>query len=105
MDALFRFAGLTVVAVIASWAVLATVELARRGTTDHATGLLNRASFFAALERERERALRERQVLSLVSTSTSTSSRCSCRAPTWWACSRCCTASSMPSTATVPASR
>ncbi|HEU5083976.1 MAG TPA: GGDEF domain-containing protein [Acidimicrobiales bacterium] len=66
VDALFRFAGLFVIAVLASWAVLATVELARRGTTDHGTGLLNRAGFFAALERERERARREGQALSLV---------------------------------------
>lgn len=66
VDAAFRFGGLTIIAVLASWAVRATVELARRGTTDHGTGLLNRAGFFAALERERERARREGQVVSLV---------------------------------------
>lgn len=66
VDALFRFAGMFTIAVLASWAVLATVELSRRGTTDAGTGLLNRAGFFAALNRERERARRDGSALSLV---------------------------------------
>jgi diguanylate cyclase (GGDEF)-like protein len=65
-DAFFRFLGLTIVALLASWAVLATVELARRSRTDPSTGLLNRAGFFAELERERERAVRDGTPLSLV---------------------------------------
>jgi len=66
VDAVFRFAGLFIMAVLASWAVLATVELARRGTTDPGTGLLNRVGFSTALNRERERARRDQSALSLV---------------------------------------
>lgn len=58
IDALVRGLGLVGVAVLTSWSVLATVELARRSRTDVSTGLLNRAGFLAAAERERERAVR-----------------------------------------------
>lgn len=62
----FRALGLVTVALLASWALLATAELTRRSRTDPGTGLLNRAGFLAALERERERALRQASSLSLV---------------------------------------
>ena len=66
VDALVRFTGLVGVAVLTSWSVLATVELARRSRTDVGTGLLNRAGFLAAAERERERAVRNGTSLSIV---------------------------------------
>ena len=66
LDAVIRAAGLLTLAVITSWSVLATVELARRSRTDASTGLLNRAGFLAAAARERERALRNGTTLSIV---------------------------------------
>lgn len=65
-DALVRIVGFTMVIVLASWTVLSTTELTRRSRTDSSTGLLNRAGFIAAVERERQRALRTDSTLSLV---------------------------------------
>ena len=66
VDALVRLVGLVGVAALTSWSVLATVELARRSRTDVSTGLLNRAGFLAAAERERQRAVRDGTSLSVV---------------------------------------
>jgi diguanylate cyclase (GGDEF)-like protein len=66
LDALIRAAGLLALAIIASWSVLAAVELAHRSRTDAGTGLLNRAGFLDAAARERERAVRNGTALSIV---------------------------------------
>jgi diguanylate cyclase (GGDEF)-like protein len=66
LDGLVRAAGLLTIALLTSWSVLGTVELARRSRTDASTGLLNRSGFLAAAERERERAMRNGTSLSLV---------------------------------------
>lgn len=65
-DASLRVVGFALVVVLASWTVLSTTELTRRSRTDSSTGLLNRAGFIAAVERERQRAQRVRSTLSLV---------------------------------------
>lgn len=66
LDAVVRAVGVLAIAFLTSWSVLGTVELSRRSRTDASTGLLNRAGFLAAAERERERAVRNRTSLSLV---------------------------------------
>lgn len=65
-EVVVRAGGLLAVWLVVSWVTATGRELARRARTDPATGLLNRAGFEAALERERERARRSDMTLSLV---------------------------------------